>query len=266
MPLSPAKPLLIHFNRMIPHGVYPNCTLQVDCDLTSYVTAQISYYPSLTGNILYLGIIAILLLVHIGQGKRETVEKMDIFHCDGVWIGVDLFSLVLQAVGGGLSATANTVDEGWTGVHVMAVGLAFQVFSLVVFSGLCAELASRVHRSPNHQGREEKQQCNIHTFELGPAAATVLILVRSIYRYAELAEGFKGRLANGETPLMIFEGVMMILACLCLTILHPGWVLRGGCPRKLEGGRGGEGNELMGMVGKINGIPGGKSGYMNMDR
>jgi hypothetical protein len=63
-------------------------------------------------------------------------------------------------------------------------------------------------------------------FELALAAATVLILVRSIYRCAELAGGFRGKLANEEAPFMVFEGVMMILACLALTIWHPGWVMK----------------------------------------
>ena len=157
-----------------------------------------------------------------------------------LFIGADFLSLVLQAIGGGLSATASTTDEGWTGIHVMIAGLAFQVLSLTIFSALCAELAFRLYRmqpsrSPNHKSRKGKG--SLHVFELALAAATVFIIVRSIYRCAELAGGFRGRLANEEVPFMVLEGVMIILACLCLTVWHPGRVMRSNWWRIADGAK-----------------------------
>jgi hypothetical protein len=38
-----------------------------------------------------------------------------------------------------------------------------------------------------------------------------------------LSEGFAGKLANQEIEFMILDGVMVILACLSLTIWHPGY-------------------------------------------
>lgn len=57
------------------------------------------------------------------------------------------------------------------------------------------------------------------------AVATVLILVRSVYRLAELQGGFTSALANNEVVFMIFEGPMIILAVLLLTVFHPGFCL-----------------------------------------
>lgn len=175
-----------------------------------------------------------------------------------LFIGADFFSLVLQAVGGGLSATASTTDEGWTGIHVMLAGLAFQVISLAAFSALCAELAFLVYRSqpsistyPNHKNRQGQR--SLHVFELALVAATVFVLVRSIYRCAELAGGFRGRLANEEVPFMVLEGVMVILACLCLTVWHPGWVLSRNWGQIPDGATDAEGRELIVMEGKGNG-------------
>jgi hypothetical protein len=48
--------------------------------------------------------------------------------------------------------------------------------------------------------------------------------VRCLYRAAELWEGFDSHLANDEATFMIFEGPMIILAVLCMTIYHPGRV------------------------------------------
>lgn len=69
MRISPAEAkLLAYFNGTLPRGVYPNCTLRVDCLLTGYVTAQIDYYPSFDGNLLYLALFAIFLIAQIVQG------------------------------------------------------------------------------------------------------------------------------------------------------------------------------------------------------
>jgi hypothetical protein len=54
--------------------------------------------------------------------------------------------------------------------------------------------------------------------------ATICIFVRSVFRVAELSEGFGGKLANQEVTFMILEGAMIVVACLSLTVLHPGIV------------------------------------------
>jgi hypothetical protein len=57
--------------------------------------------------------------------------------------------------------------------------------------------------------------------------ATILIFTRSVYRIAELQGGFHGSIANNETVFMIFEGPMIILATLVLTVVHPGFAFSG---------------------------------------
>ena len=52
--------------------------------------------------------------------------------------------------------------------------------------------------------------------------ATGLLFTRTVFRSVELSEGFAGELANKEPEFMVLDGVMIILACLCLTIFHPG--------------------------------------------
>jgi hypothetical protein len=66
-----------------------------------------------------------------------------------LFITSDIFSLVLQAVGGAIADTANTHSLVMTGIHLMVAGLAFQVFSLAVFALLCAHYAWRVHKNGN---------------------------------------------------------------------------------------------------------------------
>lgn len=51
--------------------------------------------------------------------------------------------------------------------------------------------------------------------------ATVFLFIRTVFRAVELSEGFRGDLANNEVLFMVLDGVMVILACTCLTIMHP---------------------------------------------
>jgi hypothetical protein len=60
----------------------------------------------------------------------------------------------------------------------------------------------------------------LHREALG--LATICILIRSCFRVAELSEGFGGKLANQQVTFMILEGAMVLIACICLTVFHPG--------------------------------------------
>ena len=140
----------------------------------------------------------------------------------------DLISLILQAAGGALAATAATVSETSTGVNVMLAGLAFQVFSLVVFMAICTDFAWRVAKTRRNHGKEGVQSTNLFiAFLVGLGVATTFILIRCAYRVAELSGGFHGPLANDQTTYMILEATMIAIATLCLTILHPGLCFQG---------------------------------------
>jgi hypothetical protein len=44
---------------------------------------------------------------------------------------------------------------------------------------------------------------------------------------AELSQGFDSKIAKSETAFLILEGTMILVACLCLTIYHPGIAFQG---------------------------------------
>ena len=70
-----------------------------------------------------------------------------------------------------------------------------------------------------------RRSCANQSTALG--LATILILVRSSFRVAELSQGFNGPLANQQVTFMILEGAMVILASLLLTAFHPGIAFAG---------------------------------------
>lgn len=63
----------------------------------------------------------------------------------------DFLSLVLQAAGGAITDTAQTLSLTQTGVNIMIAGLAMQVVSMFLFMVLGAEYAWRLRQRPSQR-------------------------------------------------------------------------------------------------------------------
>ena len=138
----------------------------------------------------------------------------------------DFLSLLLQAVGGALAATQDDTNPSDTGVNIMIAGLAFQVVSLTIFIALSLEFAWRARKAResdlNFEFFNLRKRTMFRVLPYAIAMATITIYVRCVFRVAELQDGFGGELANNEGMFMAFEGPMIIIAVVVLTICHPG--------------------------------------------
>lgn len=150
-----------------------------------------------------------------------------------IFVGCDILALVLQAIGGGMAATAKDHKGSRTGVNIMIAGLISQVITMTLFLALWADFALRTRRAKisgsfsrlQPQLYEQLRSNKDFTFlQWSLLAAAILIFVRCIYRVAELWDGFNGKLANEEATFMIFEGPMIFFAVAALTLFHPGRV------------------------------------------
>jgi hypothetical protein len=151
-----------------------------------------------------------------------------------IFIPCDIVSLILQAVGGALASTADNQTSLNRGTNIMIGGLSFQVFSLLLFMGLCVDIMLSIHSAGKSGKFSLNPDCahirsrGIFTFFLyAIGISTVAIFVRSVFRVAELSKGFHGPLDNQQITYMVLEGVMIILAVTVLTIGHPGWAFDG---------------------------------------
>ncbi|KAI5206639.1 hypothetical protein AUEXF2481DRAFT_113182 [Aureobasidium subglaciale EXF-2481] len=138
----------------------------------------------------------------------------------------DFLSLLLQAVGGALAATQDDTNPSDTGVNIMIAGLAFQVVSLTIFIALSLEFVFRARKAResdlNFEFFNLRKRTMFRLFPYALALATITIYIRCVFRVAELQDGFGGELANDEGMFMGFEGPMIIIATIALTIFHPG--------------------------------------------
>ena len=120
--------------------------------------------------------------------------------------------------------------------------MSFQVASLFGFSMCSLEFLLRAHRRSSERNPLHADLYNSKKFKLFLAGELLLshfhlqqiltntglmfsattLFTRTVFRSVELSEGFGGHLANSEVQFMILDGVMVILACLSLSILHPG--------------------------------------------
>ncbi|KAH6722146.1 RTA1 like protein-domain-containing protein [Leptodontidium sp. MPI-SDFR-AT-0119] len=141
------------------------------------------------------------------------------------FVTCDIICLVLQALGGGIAASSDTQSSNDLGRNIMLAGLVLQVVSLTFFAIAAGEFGFRVWKG---RGQWNERYISIvstrlfKTFLVGLAVATVAIFIRSAYRIAELSGGFNSHLfTDDEVTFMILEGVMIIIACFCLTAFHP---------------------------------------------
>ncbi|KAI9888105.1 MAG: hypothetical protein M1823_000040 [Watsoniomyces obsoletus] len=189
-----------------------------DSFIAQIVTLTIG--PAFLSAAIYLSLSRIVVVYGEGFSRLRPRTYSILF------ISFDFLALVLQAAGGAMAATgdpgSSTQD---TGVNTMIAGLAMQVFSLLLFMGLCLDFAwsARKNRSqwdPTHAALRARGIWK--AFLLVIVIATFTIFIRSVYRVVELSAGFSSELARDEPSFMILEGGMLVIACVALTAVHPG--------------------------------------------
>ena len=130
------------------------------------------------------------------------------------------YSLVLQGAGGGIAATAD--DNGnmlEVGDNLMIAGLAFQVFTLIVFALLSLDFFLKVWKNKNELNPSTNQLRSSLGFKLFLAAlftSYLTILVRCVYRVIEMAGGWGNSIMQNETIFLVLDSLYVIQAPLRL--------------------------------------------------
>lgn len=118
------------------------------------------------------------------------------------------------------------------GQNIMIAGLAWQVFTLLMFVACCADFALRVRQrkkllgdaaalDQSRAGLAIRGSKMFRGFLWALAISTLAILWRSSYRVAELSEGFSGPLMAEQDMFIGFESVMIAVSVLVLNVFHP---------------------------------------------
>ncbi|CAH2450855.1 Putative integral membrane transporter or flippase [Komagataella phaffii CBS 7435] len=164
-----------------------------------------------------------------GHSKLKPMSYAKIF------IICDLVSIIIQAVGGGMAASAAAnYENADTGTHIMVAGLAFQVASMTLFLYFWFDMCYSIYKvyrtseNPDDEFNDEfkdiRQRPMFNTFPVAITLSTLFVYVRCIYRVAELSEGWRGHLITEEIYFLILDSLMMCLAIVIMLIYFPGFV------------------------------------------
>jgi hypothetical protein len=141
-------------------------------------------------------------------------------------------SLILQAGGGALAAYyAQQEKMPDNGNYTIIAGLSFQAVTLLIFLILSTDFAIRTVKRVRRHGdqamnedlvsRRLRRNWRFRALLFSLAASAVLIFMRSIYRVAELSEGWKGDLMSNEKFVIWLESIPVAISALLLCVFHP---------------------------------------------
>ncbi|KAH9203014.1 RTA-like protein, partial [Zygosaccharomyces rouxii] len=124
----------------------------------------------------------------------------------------DIFSLLLQASGGGLMANQSSANLG---SHIVIGGLFVQIAFFGLFISNEFLFLMKIHKVPCEFVKPTKNAVVLINLLL---LGSILIFIRSIVRTAEFIEGYDGVIMTHEWFLYVFDATPMFLTSLIYTL------------------------------------------------
>jgi hypothetical protein len=115
-------------------------------------------------------------------------------------------------------ANVRTVTSG---KHLVVLGLLLQIIFFGFFVSTSSIFHFRLSRSPTPDSTYNNWKPYMYTVY----AASILILVRSVFRVIEFSGGNDGILLRKEVFLYIFDAVLMSGVMVAFNALHPGFII-----------------------------------------
>ncbi|KAE8154477.1 RTA1 like protein-domain-containing protein [Aspergillus avenaceus] len=117
-----------------------------------------------------------------------------------------------------------------TGQWVTITGLCIQLVFFSAFIIVAFTFHLRISRTPTAESEKATDSKSYWPRDwrglLGACYfVSVLILIRSVYRVVEFAQGNKGYVISHEAFLYVLDAAMMLLVMLALNLIHPSIVL-----------------------------------------
>lgn len=126
---------------------------------------------------------------------------------------------------------SGTISAMTTGEHVTIGGLCVQLlfFTIFVITSVVFHVRIRSKHTQRTLGiQRDRSGKTVRSWESvlwGLYIASILILVRSIFRLVEYAQGNDGYLISHEVFMYVFDGALMFFAMVAMNVFHPCTVL-----------------------------------------
>ncbi|CAG8232621.1 unnamed protein product [Penicillium salamii] len=161
--------------------------------------------------------------------RGKHLSYMPVKYLTKIFVLGDILSFILQGTRGDVMSnrSANLLAVGqWIIVAGLCVQLLF--FSAFLVTSICFHC--RITRSPTQEAQSSIVRSRIFSRDwrgllFALYIASILILIRSIYRIVEFVQGNSGYLISHEVFLYVFDAAMMFLVMIVMNFFHPSVVL-----------------------------------------
>ncbi|CAG7952554.1 unnamed protein product [Penicillium nalgiovense] len=161
------------------------------------------------------------LIVHL---DAENLSLVPVKWLTAIFVTGDVIAFVMQAAGGGIMASG-TLSAMTTGEHITIGGLVVQLVFFSVFIIASSIFHYRIRKNPTEKSVDRSRTSTWELVMTGLYVTSVLILVRSIFRLIEYAQGNSGYLISHEVFMYVFDSMLMFFAMVAMSISHPSKVL-----------------------------------------
>ncbi|KAJ9151320.1 Rta1 domain-containing protein [Pleurostoma richardsiae] len=180
------------------------------------------------GNYLLIG----RLIRAVLPPSHHTVLRVPARLLTRLFVACDVVSFLVQCSGSGVASSSSwSGSAADAGVGILIAGLVIQVVTFCAYGVILARFRSLVARLAV-PGAPEGWRWVLRAVYVSSA----LILLRSVYRVVEFAEGVHGYAFTHEWMFWVFEALPMIVAITVFCIWHPAKYLgRDGRRRHVDG-------------------------------
>ncbi|KAK2790623.1 hypothetical protein FQN53_009092 [Emmonsiellopsis sp. PD_33] len=192
---------------------------------------------------LYAASIYMILGRLISHLQAEHFSIVPIRWMTGIFVTGDVFAFVMQGAvldtehplppeGGGIMATG-TISAMDIGEKITIAGLSVQLVFFSFFVATSITFHRRIRREKTPMLSELEAQGGMTRYRSwesvlwGLYISSVLILIRSIFRLIEYAQGNDGYLISHEVFMYVFDSVLMFMTMVAMNVFHPSVILAG---------------------------------------
>ncbi|KAL8969241.1 MAG: hypothetical protein Q9183_002091 [Haloplaca sp. 2 TL-2023] len=130
----------------------------------------------------------------------------------------DVWSFLIQSTSAGLLVKKDP-DAKKTGQWIIIGGLAVQLIFFGLFIIVSLRFTSNIRKSPTPKSESHAIPWRRTLYVL--YTASILIMIRSVFRVVEYVQGDRGYLLRRELWLYIFDAALMALVMLLFNVVHP---------------------------------------------
>ncbi|KAJ0300194.1 hypothetical protein COL5a_003862 [Colletotrichum fioriniae] len=136
----------------------------------------------------------------------------------------DVISFVTQGAGGAILSRAKSLSDVDLGENIIIAGLAVQILFFGGFIIVTFLFHYRINQNPT-------DPCNSASLRWRPFlwilyGASLLIMIRSVFRVAEYVTGSNGALMASEVYIYVFDAALMFLVAAVFNVFHPGTIIQ----------------------------------------